>query len=899
MLSLILSAISASNVRVDFGKSNVTIVTDDVYAAGLEPPEEVSDEVAMISFSDDEPIEGEICIINATVFNIGTRSADVTVYFYDGAPVEGDLIGKEDITINPLGHKIASTDWDTTGEDEFHTIHVLINPDDPENETDDSNNQAQKDIVVNQIPKASAGNDLAGKEDDIILFDGSSSSDTPSDLSAGLEYFWDFSDSFGNESNPSTVSGINLTAPTHRFTHSGIYQINLSVSDDGEAYSHDSVMVSISNVVPTAKASMNKRKYIEDEEVIFDSSETIDTPSDKASLRYFWDFDDGTDTGWINDTVINHTYSKAKTYYNVTLTVKDNDDEVSSEVLGVLVENVPPVAKFETEFSSNGNVITFNASTTTDTLSDFKTLDYKWDFGDGVYSDEIVATHTFEWKKTYTVTLTVTDDDGDSSNSSTDITIKNLQPMAFVGTYDRVYDEDELIKFMGSESEDPDGEIVLYKWYFGDGTNATGNTTEHSYLKAGVYKIFLAVTDDDGAENIDMKELTIRNLVPEADAGFDIEIYEGDTASFDAGRSNDTPSDKKLLEYDWDFGDNYFGTGKLIEHIYEHAGEYEVTLTVTDDDGEFSIDRLRVIVLVGDYKLSSIELTLNIDPATTGSRGSVFVAGSVSYEFVDRIPDNDVSLAVLRVEIVETGDYWYIVPDIYGKYEEKIEAPEEEGTYTVRATISRLGLLAEDTEMLKVVKTQNAKPETKANALSVSTVAVAVGTLAAVGSTGAFFAGTDLGRYKFFGLMVPLYSKLNKSAILDNFTRGRIYEHIRMNPGQHYSGIKDMLELNNGCLTYHLKVLMRSDLIQAHTDGTHKRFYPVGMRVDKGRPSNIQDHIYQIINERSYISQREIADEIGIDISTVNYHVNIMVGAGIIQSEKSGKIKKYCVMHDQ
>ena len=92
---------------------------------------------------------------------------------------------------------------------------------------------------------------------------------------------------------------------------------------------------------------------------------------------------------------------------------------------------------------------------------------------------------------------------------------------------------------------------------------------------------------------------------------------------------------------------------------------------------------------------------------------------------------------------------------------------------------------------------------------------------------------------------------------------------------------------------------MRNDLIQAHTDGTHKRFYPIGMSIEKGRPSNIQDHIYQVIDERPYITQRELSDEIGIDVSTVNYHVNIMVGAGIIQSEKSGKIKRYYVMQDQ
>ena len=75
------------------GKSNMTIYTSDVTAAGMEVPEEYSDEFVMIKFSDDEPIEGETIDINATVFNVGTRSASVTIFFYDGPPENNELIG--------------------------------------------------------------------------------------------------------------------------------------------------------------------------------------------------------------------------------------------------------------------------------------------------------------------------------------------------------------------------------------------------------------------------------------------------------------------------------------------------------------------------------------------------------------------------------------------------------------------------------------------------------------------------------------------------------------------------------------------------------------------------------------------------------------------------------------
>ena len=155
-----------------------------------------------------------------------------------------------------------------------------------------------------------------------------------------------------------------------------------------------------------------------------------------------------------------------------------------------------------------------------------------------------------------------------------------------------------------------------------------------------------------------------------------------------------------------------------------------------------------------------------------------------------------------------------------------------------------------------------------------------------------------VGRFKFFTLLIPLYSRLNREAILDNFTRGRIYEHIRMNPGQHYRAIKNTLELSNGCLTYHLKVLEKEKYVQSRTDGMCKRFYPVGMKISKGQPNNIQEIILEQIYERPFITQKVLAHQLGLDISTINYHINMMVGAGVIRSEKKGRTKHYYIISD-
>lgn len=51
--------------------------------------------------------------------------------------------------------------------------------------------------------------------------------------------------------------------------------------------------------------------------------------------------------------------------------------------------------------------------------------------------------------------------------------------------------------------------------------------------------------------------------------------------SFDA--SDSTDSDGDIQSYDWNFGDGHTATGQTSTHSYDSAGDFEVSLTVTDD----------------------------------------------------------------------------------------------------------------------------------------------------------------------------------------------------------------------------------------------------------------------------------------------------------------------------
>ena len=204
---------------------------------------------------------------------------------------------------------------------------------------------------------------------------------------------------------------------------------------------------------------------------------------------------------------------------------------------------------------------------------------------------------SFDWQApmasgTYTLyaaALSANGDDGlggdGVSTTTLDVTvtgISNQLPVAVISAPTTGI-EGAAITFDGSGSLDPDGTIVSYDWNFGDGGNAIGDITTHTFV-AGTYDVTLTVTDEAG--DTDIASITIQisasNVPPTAAISGPTNGSEGVAVTFDGAGSSDP--DGNVVDYVWDFGDSTAGSGVSVSHTFA-AGIYTVTLLVTDDFG--------------------------------------------------------------------------------------------------------------------------------------------------------------------------------------------------------------------------------------------------------------------------------------------------------------------------
>jgi len=232
--------------------------------------------------------------------------------------------------------------------------------------------------------------------------------------------------------------------------------------------------------------------------------------------------------------------------------------------------------------------------------SDGSVVSWRWDFGDGTTSGQRSPAHSYGTAAQYVVVLTVADNDGATNVKAHQAEPHapsapppppppppaNKPPQADFGVACR-----DLTCTFTDRSKDDDGSIVSWRWNFGDGSTSSERSPSHSYGTPGRYTVVLTVTDNGGAGASQSHEAQPSapppppppaNKPPQAD--FDVHCKHS-TCTF-ADMSKD--EDGTIVGWHWSFGDGVDSNERNPVHTYADPGHYDVSLSVTDNDGATS-----------------------------------------------------------------------------------------------------------------------------------------------------------------------------------------------------------------------------------------------------------------------------------------------------------------------
>ena len=153
--------------------------------------------------------------------------------------------------------------------------------------------------------------------------------------------------------------------------------------------------------------------------------------------------------------------------------------------------------------------------------------------------------------------------------------------------------------------KDEDGDCIYYGQGNIDGVwdlpikVSSGGQSEYPCLDVDSQgRIHIVYSDIGKGGERDIYYVRLDKILSSPVASFEASPLQGLpplTVNFDASKSYDP--DGKIVSYKWDFGDDSTpGSGVKISHTYNKKGNYEVKLTVYDDENNYDITSKNIIV---------------------------------------------------------------------------------------------------------------------------------------------------------------------------------------------------------------------------------------------------------------------------------------------------------------
>jgi PKD repeat protein len=351
---------------------------------------------------------------------------------------------------------------------------------------------------------------------------------------------------------------------------------NLNTRDYKHEENHDNVTLdradSFTNIT-NQKVSVKISLYEDD----LLRAETVDISSSGMSFDCTYNLATNELSG--DQTIMEGEYHKTSGDYDGSTQTDDNDANLWFTISDNY--NAPAANAGKDQSVYTGEEVNFDGSLSTASVGS-SIVKFEWDFeNDGIIDAEGKTTsYTYNRKGTQTCKLIVTDSIGVMSEGTCRVNVLNRKPIAeftFSPSDPTIQDEVNIT----DNSSDPDGTVTSWFWDFGDGTNSTSKNSSHTFSQKGDWQVTLTVTDNDGTRTSITHTVAVVNLPPAAafncttnpQTGMDIEFID-----------NSVDPENRSLCWFWDFGDGNTSELQAPTHKFATEGEYNVTLTVTDDE---------------------------------------------------------------------------------------------------------------------------------------------------------------------------------------------------------------------------------------------------------------------------------------------------------------------------
>ena len=222
------------------------------------------------------------------------------------------------------------------------------------------------------------------------------------------------------------------------------------------------------------------------------------------------------------------------------------------------------------------------------------------------------------------------------------------------------------LTFSSSSSNDPDGEIVAYKWWFNNDLVFENPNWISSFNETGIYQIKLEVQDDDSVWST--KVSTNFKIVSNSPPSVDFVISsEGLLSTFTSMVSD---AEGSVVAFEWFIDDDLISTEENTTWMANQNGSYAVTLRVVDDGGlwseitkSFQVEILQQKNYVATFSSKNIDVGDSFTIDFTGTMGAVD-----HYEIIVNYPNGS-------KDIYETTDNQFTI-----KF-------NREGTYALDITV--------------------------------------------------------------------------------------------------------------------------------------------------------------------------------------------------------------------